>query len=200
MEEFDIDIVHRPGRQHGNVDGLTRAYEGVGDVSEDDDFPDAAIMSINAEEAPEEYRKIIQYLDGMRFPDGATKVVRTRIAHKSRSYSMIGGQLYFQGRDGVLRQTIGKRDTSRLLYVFHDGFCGNHFAGQINVEKILQVGYYWPTLFKDAHDYCRSCDVCQAYAQRSTVSGPLHPIPPLGPFEKWGIDLMGPLLMTRRGH
>jgi hypothetical protein len=200
MEEFDIDIVHRPGRRHGNVDGLTRAYEGVGDVSEDDDFPDAAIMSINAEEAPEEYREIIQYLDGMRFPDGATKAVRTRIAHKSRNYSMIGNQLYFQGRDGVLRRTIGKRDTSRLLYEFHDGFCGGHFAGRITAEKILQAGYYWPTLFKDAHDYCKSCDVCQAYAQRSTVSGPLHPIPPLGPFEKWGIDLMGPLPMTRRGH
>ncbi len=59
MEEFDVDIVHRPRRRHGNVDGLTRAYEGVGDVSEDDDFPDVAIMSINAEEAPEEYREII---------------------------------------------------------------------------------------------------------------------------------------------
>jgi len=75
MEEFDIDIVHRPRRQHGNVDGLTRAYEGVGDVLEDDDFSNATIMSINAEEAPKKYREIIQYLDGMRFPDGATKAI-----------------------------------------------------------------------------------------------------------------------------
>jgi len=113
---------------------------------------------------------------------------------------MTSNQLYFKGGDGVLRQTIGKCDISRLLYEFHDGFCGGHFAGQITPEKILQVGYYWPTFFKDAQDYCRSCDVCQAYAQRSTVSGPLHPIPPLKPFEKWGIDLIGPLPMTRRGH
>jgi len=83
MEEFDIGIVHRPERQHGNVDGLTRAYKGVGDVSEDDDFPNATIMAINAKDSPEEYREIIQYLDGMRFLIGATKVVRTRIAHKS---------------------------------------------------------------------------------------------------------------------
>jgi hypothetical protein len=103
MEEFDIDIVHRPGRRHGNVDDLTRAYERMGDVSEDDDFPDATIMAINAKEAPEEYREIIQYLDGMKFPVGTTKVVRTRIVHKSRNYSMIGNQLYFQGRDGVIR-------------------------------------------------------------------------------------------------
>jgi len=95
MEEFDIDIVHRPGRRHGNVDGLTRAYEGVGDVSEDDDFLDATIMSIHVEKTFEEYRDIIQYLDDMRFPNGATKAVRTRIAHKSRNYSMIGNQLYF---------------------------------------------------------------------------------------------------------
>ncbi len=77
MEEFDIDIVHRPGRRHGNVDGLTKAYEGMGNVSEDDDFLDAAIMAINADEALEEYREIIQYLDGMRFPIGTTKAVRT---------------------------------------------------------------------------------------------------------------------------
>jgi len=102
MEEFDIDIVHRPRRRHGNVDGFTRTYEGVGDVSEDDDFPDVVIMAINVEEAHEEYWEIIQYLNGMKFPVGATKAIRTRIAHKSRNDSMIGNQLYFQGRDGVL--------------------------------------------------------------------------------------------------
>jgi len=32
------------------------------------------------------------------------------------------------------------------------------------------------------------------------VNGPLHPILPLGPFEKWGIDLMGPLPVTRKGN
>jgi hypothetical protein len=28
------------------------------------------------------------------------------------------------------------------------------------------------------------------------MNGLLHPIPPLGPFEKWGIDLMGPFVAT----
>jgi hypothetical protein len=55
MEEFDIDIVHHLGRRHGNVDGLTRAYEGMGDVSEDDKFSDATIMTINSDEVLEKY-------------------------------------------------------------------------------------------------------------------------------------------------
>jgi len=62
----------------------------VGDVSEDDDFLGATIMAINAEETPEEYWEIIQYLDGMRFPVGATKAIQTKITHKSGNYSMIG--------------------------------------------------------------------------------------------------------------
>jgi hypothetical protein len=47
MEEFNINIVHCPERQHDNVDGFIRAYEGVGDVLKDDDFLDAIIMTIN---------------------------------------------------------------------------------------------------------------------------------------------------------
>jgi hypothetical protein len=48
MEKFDIDIVHCLKMQHGYVDGLIRAYKGVGDVLVDDDFPNVAIMTINA--------------------------------------------------------------------------------------------------------------------------------------------------------
>jgi len=57
MEEFDIDIVNHPRRRHGNVHGLTKPYEGMGDVSKDDDFLNVALMTINV------------------VPIGATKVV-----------------------------------------------------------------------------------------------------------------------------
>jgi len=77
MKEFDIDIVHCLERQHDNVDGLKRAYEGMGDVLEDDDFLDATIMTINAKEILKEYREITQYLDGMKFQVRATKAMRT---------------------------------------------------------------------------------------------------------------------------
>ncbi len=40
---------------HDNVDGLTRAYERMGDLLKGDDFPDATIMTINAEKALKEY-------------------------------------------------------------------------------------------------------------------------------------------------
>jgi hypothetical protein len=153
MEEFDIDIFHCLRRRHGNVDGLTKAYEGVGDVLKDDDFQDAAIMTINAEEMPKEYREIIQYLDDMRFLIGATKAVRSMNCAQESKLLDDGQSTILLGRDGVLRRTIGKSDTSHLLYEFHDGFYGGHFMGRITTEKILEASYYWPTFFKDAHGY-----------------------------------------------
>jgi hypothetical protein len=105
----------------------------VGDVSKDDDFLNAAIMTINVEKVPKEYWEIIQYLDNMRFVVGATKVVRAQIVQKNQNYSIIKDRLYFQVKDGVLWRDIRKGETSCLLYEFHDGFYGGHFVGQIIV-------------------------------------------------------------------
>jgi hypothetical protein len=32
------------------------------------------------------------------------------------------------------------------------------------------------------------------------MGGFLHPISLLGPFEKWAVDLLGPLHVTKKGH
>nr|XP_016504489.1 PREDICTED: uncharacterized protein LOC107822455 [Nicotiana tabacum] len=38
---------------------------------------------------------------------------------------------------------------------------GGHFGEIRTVAKVLESGLYWPTLFKDAHAWVKSCDECQ---------------------------------------
>jgi hypothetical protein len=45
-----------------------------------------------------------------------------------------------------------------VLKELHEGVAGGHFVANITAKKILDVGYWWPTLFKDTHEFCRSCD------------------------------------------
>jgi hypothetical protein len=102
--------------------------------------------------------------------------------------------LYFEGKDCVLEQTIKMGETSCLFvqiswWVLWRPFCKTNHNIKDFASRLLLA-----TLFKDAHDYWRSYDICQAYAQRCTMSAPL------GPFEKWGVDLMGPLLVTSKWH
>ena len=77
---------------------------------------------------------------------------------------------------------------------------GGHFASEVIARKVLQAGLWWPTLFKDAHQYVQHCDVCQrAKKPINQDHMPLHPVLPQEPFEKWGLDYVGPIKPAARG-
>ena len=74
----------------------------------------------------------------------------------------------------------------------HDGPAGGNFFGDTPTNKILRAGYYWPTLFKDAHAHVRKCDACQrCVGRQAKAAGPLKPVIISEPFEQWGIDIIG---------
>ena len=58
---------------------------------------------------------------------------------------------------------------------------------------MLQSGFYWPTLFKDAIKYCKECLKCQSALNISKRDEmPLQTILEVEIFDLWGIDFMGP--------
>ncbi|RVW71915.1 putative mitochondrial protein [Vitis vinifera] len=63
--------------------------------------------------------------------------------------------------------------------------------------KVLQSGFTWPSLFKDAHIMCRSCDRCQRLGKLTKRNQmPMNPILIVELFDVWGIDFMGPFPMS----
>ena len=52
-------------------------------------------------------------------------------------------------------------EVGEILKHCHSLECGGHFNGQRTVAKVLQLGFYWPSIFKDAHLFAKSCDWCQ---------------------------------------
>ena len=56
----------------------------------------------------------------------------------------------------------------------------------------MRVGFWWPTLFRDANKYVWRCNECQRYKapiQRDEM--PLQPMMGSRAFAKWGIDFVG---------
>ncbi|RVW18417.1 putative mitochondrial protein [Vitis vinifera] len=63
--------------------------------------------------------------------------------------------------------------------------------------KVLQSCFSWPSLFKDAHTMCRSCDRCQRLGKLTRRNQmPMNPILMVDLFNVWGIDFMGPFPMS----
>ena len=66
---------------------------------------------------------------------------------------MIDGVLFHQNYDNVLPRCLEKDDVDQVLTELHDGPEGGHFGRDITAHKLLREGYYWPSLFRDAHAY-----------------------------------------------
>ena len=63
------------------------------------------------------------------------------------------------------------------------------------MHKILHVGYYWSTLFKDAHKHVSKCKICQTVAGRQRKPTlPLESINIEQPFEQWGLNIIGEIV------
>ena len=79
-----------------------------------------------------------------------------------------------------------------ILKAYHDGPCGGHFADHKTRHKILQMGYYWPMIFKDAKKFVQACNSCQRMGHPGQSDEiPLHPQLVIKPFEQWALDFIG---------
>ena len=80
-----------------------------------------------------------------------------------------------------------------ILRAYHDEPCGSHFAECRTGHKVLQLGYYWPTIFKDAKNYVQACDSYQRMGYLGQADEMLlQPQLVVKPFERWALNFVGP--------
>ena len=102
--------------------------------------------------------------------------------------------------DQIIRKCVPKEEQQGILSHCHESSCGGHFASQKTTLKVLQSGFYWPSIFKEAHQICRVCDRWQRLGKLSRRHMmPLNRILVVELFDVWGIDFMGPF-PTSYGH
>jgi hypothetical protein len=78
---------------------------------------------------------------------------------------------------------------------------GGHLLGMSIVQKIIQAGYFWPTLFHYCIHVVKQCDKFQLYANKARAPPSLlHPVITTIPFCKWVIDFMTFHPPSSNGH
>ncbi|XP_074297199.1 uncharacterized protein LOC141627897 [Silene latifolia] len=95
---------------------------------------------------------------------------------------------------------VSQWDVKGVLEGCHSSPYGGHHRPSKTISKVLQSGFYWPTMFRDAKNYVMTYDACQrtdSISRRHKI--PLNVILEVEVFYVWGIDYLGPF-PTSKGN
>nr|GEY39503.1 reverse transcriptase domain-containing protein [Tanacetum cinerariifolium] len=97
------------------------------------------------------------------------------------------------GADQVIRRCVFREVAKNILTECHQGSIGGHPGPNYMAKKVFDSGFFWPSIYKDAHTLVKSCDTCQ---RQGTISFknemPQQMIQVCEIFDVWGINFMGP--------
>ncbi|GJS61847.1 reverse transcriptase domain-containing protein [Tanacetum coccineum] len=81
--------------------------------------------------------------------------------------------LFRIGADQVIRRCYLRHEAVDILTACHNGPTGGHHGANYTAKKVFDSGFYWPTIYRDAHE----------------MFGEI--------FDEWGIDFMEPFPSSR---
>ncbi|RDX67926.1 putative mitochondrial protein, partial [Mucuna pruriens] len=108
------------------------------------------------------------------------------------------GMILTYGDSVTTKSFAGASLTPRSIRSCHVAPGGGHYGSTRTARKVLDCGFYWPTIFRDAYQFVSTCEKCQkagmAISRRHEM--PQQPILFCEVFDVWDIDFMGPFLVS----
>ncbi|CAN6562546.1 unnamed protein product [Malus baccata var. baccata] len=143
---------------------------------------------------------VADHLSRMVHEEDAVPIIETfpdeqlmSVKKEARFYVWDDPYLWKYCPDQVIRRCVHDSEFNAILTFCHTYACGGHFGTQRTALKVLECGFYWPSIFRDARTFCMSCDRCQRTGNIGPKQQmPQTPIFSVEIFDVWGIDFMGP--------
>ncbi|TKS65328.1 Retrovirus-related Pol polyprotein from transposon 17.6 [Collichthys lucidus] len=110
--------------------------------------------------------------------------------------------------NGLLYQRNGKTKTlalpqqfrQRVMEMGHSIPWAGHMAFQKTLNRIGSR-FAWPGMYTQVSQFCASCEVCQLTSAKGVTRAHLQSLPIIDtPFERIGMDIVGPLEKSSSGH
>ena len=192
LQEFDLEIRDKRGSENLVADHLSRLPMRIEEGTPISEFfPEEYLYAVQS--YTPWYADIVNYLVAKDLPEDLTRAQADRIRYDSRFYIWDEPYLFRICADQIIRRCIPDNEVRSVLEFCHSLECGGHFGAKRTAHKVLECGFFWPTLHKDAYFFVKSCERCQrtgGITKRDEM--PMKYILACEVFEVWGIDFMGP--------
>ncbi|RDX66346.1 Retrovirus-related Pol polyprotein from transposon 17.6, partial [Mucuna pruriens] len=177
LQEFDLEIRDKKGAENSLADHLSRIEKESELMPIRDEFLDEQLLHIKT--AIPWFADICNYVATSHFPLEASRAYKDKIRSDAKYYiwddPTFGGCVFFHSAPG-------------------DG----HYGSTQTARKVLDCVLYWPSIFRDAHQFLSTCERCQkaGMAMNRRHEMPQQPILFCEVFDVWGIDFMGPFSVS----
>ena len=115
-----------------------------------------------------------------------------------RRFTNSNGLLYYVFTDGSKREVPRPAERTDIVRKSHDD--SGHF-GIKRTTSLVDTEYWWHGMYEQERLYVRRCDLCArinaSFVPRDVV---LHPLPIMGMFYRWSVDLAGPFPQSEYGN
>ena len=203
LQRYNFKIVYKSGKHHHDVDALSR-YPIVQteidkeDIDRDgeDEFVAAICLGVIEEQnelrqKQQEDPKLKSIIYKMSIMSGLSSRARSRLSkfkiHEGILYRLV--RRPFSEEYNIM---VPKSMQKEICRAYHDDVMSGHPSAEKTYQRII-TKYYWSNMAKYINQYVATCDACQRNKKTYKLAAPLQSIHSSEPFQRIGIDVVGPL-------
>ena len=204
LQEFDIIIRDKKGAENLAADHLSRLENPHQDAFEkkeiNETFPLETLnaVSFRGDSTTPWFADFANYHAGNFVVKGMSSQQKNKFFKDVKHYFWDEPYLFKICADQVIKRCVHGQEAMNILKACHDGPTRGHHSSNYTAKKVFDSGFYWPTIYKDAHEFVKTFDACQRHGNISKKDEmPQNAIQVCEIFDIWGIDFMGPFPSSR---
>nr|GEU74824.1 reverse transcriptase domain-containing protein [Tanacetum cinerariifolium] len=177
LQEFDIIICDKKGAENLTVDHLSRLenpHQGVLDKKEiNETFPLETLnmVSFSGDSRTTWFVDFANYHAGNFVVKGMSSQQKNKFFKDVKHYFWDDPFLFKVCADQVIQRCVHGQEAVDILKACHNRPTGGHHGPNYTTKKVFDSGFYWPKIYRDAHDLVKSCDACQRQGKISQTFG-----------------------------
>nr|GFB28611.1 reverse transcriptase domain-containing protein [Tanacetum cinerariifolium] len=155
LQEFDIIIRDKKGTENLVADHLSRLENPHKDEFENKDinenFPLETLGKISSGSTPW-FADFANFHAGNFIVKGMLSQQKKKLFKDVKHYFQDDPYLFWICMDQIIQRYVHGKEAYDILKACHEGPTGGHHGANFTAKKVFDAGFFWPSIYRDAHN------------------------------------------------
>nr|GEW45412.1 reverse transcriptase domain-containing protein [Tanacetum cinerariifolium] len=166
LQEFTFKVIDTKGAENLATDHLSRLnpHQNVLDPKEINELfslETLNLVSTRGNSSTSWFADFANYHAGNFVVKGMSSQQKSKFFKDVKHYFWDDPYLFKICTNQVIRRCVHGQEAIAILKACHHGPIGVHHGPNYTAKKVFDSEFYWPTIYRDAQDLVKNCDVCQ---------------------------------------